>query len=250
MHRQRKVYINKHWENFSYRVMHRDDFKCRHCGRGEPDVVLQVHHQRYVEGHAPWEYALSDCVTLCKGCHAREHGLLEPNSGWSLVLIEDLGGLYGSCERQGCGREIRYAHVSYHPKVGYKVIGSSCIELLTQNDQLLSHEYIKIYKQISKYLHDTRWKTGITKKGKRYLHAEYRHHNIRIYGDEDHYAFQLVLKEKGVRWHEYRDVIALRGKSLDEVKELAFVALKGTISSDKDEKTRLRDTYQKLKTDK
>lgn len=248
MDRQRKVYVNEKWEKFTYRVKRRDEFKCLQCGRSEQEVVLQVHHEVYIEGKAPWDYPLSDCRTLCKGCHAREHNLIEPDRGWTLISIDDLGSRDGICERQGCGNEIRYAHLTYHPKIGYRAVGSTCIEYLTQQDRLISSSVVKLYKQISKYIHETDWLGGISKNGKRYLAGKYKHHTIRIYGDENRYAFQVVLKEKGVRWHDYKDVVRVPNRNLDDVKEMAYVVLRGTIADDEKEKELLRNIYRKLKT--
>lgn len=247
MIKARKLYTNKKWDDFSARVKQRDDHKCLQCHRSAEEAVLQVHHEIYVKGKPPWEYSLSDCRTLCKGCHAREHKLVEPARGWTLIAIEDLGGPDGICERHNCGHEIRYAHVTYHPGWGYKVVGSTCIQHLRQKDKLLSSDVIKLYKNISKFVHESAWENGCTKKGKKYISSKYKHHTIRIYGDEKNYSFQLVLKEKGVRWHEFRDVMPAKNKALEQVKELAFVVLKGTISNDDDEKSLLRDVYRKIK---
>lgn len=247
MNKPRKIYVNEKWAEFSEKVKRRDGYKCLQCGRSELEVVIQVHHEIYLNGKPPWGYSLSDCRTLCKGCHARVHNLIEPDRGWTLISIDDLGGPDGVCERQGCGNEIRYAYLSYHPAWGYKTVGSTCIEHLTQKDRLLSSHLVKIYKNISKYVHGTAWEAGLTKNGKKYISGKYKHHSIRIYGDGNRYAFQLVLKEKGVRWHDYRDTVRTMNKSLDEVKELAFVALKGTVSDNDEEKELLRDIYRKLK---
>ena len=246
MIKARKLYTNKKWDTFSARVKQRDGYKCLQCQRGADEVVLQVHHEVYIEGKPPWEYPLSDCRTLCKGCHAREHKLIEPARGWILIAIEDLGGLDGVCERKNCGHEIRYAHVSYHPGWGYKVVGSTCVQHLRQKDKLLSSDVIKLYKNISKFIHESDWVNGFTKKGKKYISSKYKHHTIRIYGEENAHSFQLVLKEKGVRWHEFRDVMPVKNKGLDEVKEQAYVVLKGTISSDEEEKKLLREIYRKI----
>jgi len=247
MNGARKIYVNDKWQAFAERVKGRDGYRCLRCGRGEPDVVLQVHHEIYVEGRPPWDYPLSDCRTLCKGCHARGHGRIEPDSGWTLIVIEDLGGLDGVCERHGCGNEIRYAHLTYHPAWGYKVVGSTCVGHLTRKDRLISGALVKQYKNISQFVHGSRWERGVTKKGNAYVSCGYRHHSIRIYGQEGSFSYQLVLKEKGVRWHDYREPVRVGNKSLDEVKELAYVALKGTIANDEDEKGLLRDIYRKLR---
>jgi len=247
MQKRRKLYTNEKWNDFSAKIKHRDDFKCLRCERGELEVILQVHHEIYIKGKPPWEYSLSDCRTLCKGCHAKEHNLVEPSWGWSLISIEDLGSPYGVCELKNCGKEIRYEHLTYHPNWGYKVVGSTCIEHLTQKDRLLSSNVIKSYKNISKFVHGSEWSDGFTKKGKKYISSKYKHHSIRIYGENNNYSFQIVLKEKGVRWHDFRKIILANKKSLEEVKELAYIVLKGTISNNEEEKSLLREVYRKIK---
>ncbi|PWQ94266.1 HNH endonuclease [Leucothrix pacifica] len=116
------LYSAKEWHRFSENIKKRDKGICLKCNRGSPDVVLQVHHEVYKEGRKPWEYNSSDCITLCSGCHAREHGLIEPTKGWSLLSINDLGGLDGHCEKKGCGNAIRYEYLTYHPKWGYQTV--------------------------------------------------------------------------------------------------------------------------------
>lgn len=247
MSRPRTIYLNKDWQRFSERVKRRDYCKCLQCGRGSSDVVLQVHHDLYVAGKAPWEYALSDCRTLCKGCHAKEHGVIEPDRGWTMLSIHDLGSRNGVCERKGCGKKIQYEYLTYHPKWGYMVVGSTCIEHLTQEDRLLSSNVVHMYKNISHFVHSSEWVPDITKKGKKFVSSTYKNHKIRIYGEELAHSFQLALKEKGMRRNNFGDVFNLRGKSTLEVKELAYIALRGTLSDSKEEKNLLRNLYRDLK---
>lgn len=243
----KNLYTNSNWQTFSAKVKRRDGNRCLQCQRAEPEVTLQVHHELYIQDKPLWEYALSDCRTLCKGCHAQEHELQEPSSGWSLIGIEDLGGLDGVCERQHCGHEIRYAHVAYHPRCGYKTVGSTCIEILTQKDRLLSNRLIALYKNISHFVHSSIWQEGLTKKGKVYISSSYKHHSVRIYGRENNYGFQVVLKEKGIRWHDFGKLMFAKNKSLEEVKELAYIVVKGQSSTDEEEKALLRQIYKKIK---
>lgn len=247
MSQSRTIYVNERWLDFSEKVKRRDGYKCLQCGRGSPSVTLQVHHELYVTGKAPWDYAISDCRTLCKGCHAKEHGLIEPDRGWTLLGIDDLGGLDGMCERKGCGAGIRYAHSIYHPKWGYMVVGSTCIEHLTQEDRLLSSSVISIYKSVSHFVHTAEWSSGVTKKGNKYIYSSYKYHHIRIYGEERDHSFQLVLKEKGARCYDFRDVIVVKGKSTLLVKELAYVTMLGTLSDGEEDKCRLRILYRELR---
>jgi len=243
----RKIYVNGNWREFAEKVLRRDHHKCLQCGRKSPDVILQVHHEFYIAGKAPWEYALSDCRTLCKGCHAKEHGLIEPNRGWILVSIDDLGELSGICEREKCGQEIRYEHLTYHPQWGYMVVGSTCIEHLTQKDRLLSKDIVKIYKNISKFVHSSHWMRGVTPKGNHFIYSTYNHHKIRIYGENYSHSYQLALKEKGVKKYDLGRIFPVKGKRTIEAKELSYIALKGTISDSEEEKNLLRNLYRELK---
>lgn len=246
MKSQRKLWRNEEWFNFSETVKRRDSYKCLQCERSSHEVTLQVHHERYVPNKPPWEYAASDCRTLCKGCHAREHGLIEPDRGWSLISIDDLGTTSGACERSGCGSSIRYEHLTYHPSWGYKIVGSTCIEHLTQEDKLLSGVVLKLYKTISDFVHSSDWSIGFTKNSNKYISTKHNHHLIRIYGKSNYYSFQLAIKVKGEKWHMYKDIVNLKGKSFEEVKELAYIALKGTTTNDREEKQHLRKLYSCL----
>lgn len=247
MKNYKKLWRNEQWYEFSEKVKKRDSYKCLSCDRSSSEVVLQIHHDIYVQGKYPWEYLLSDCRTLCKGGHARHHGLIEPNSGWTLISIDDLGGLYGNCERVNCGHEIRFEYLTYHPSWGYKKVSSTCIEHLTQSDKLLSKSVIKYYTNISKFVSESSWIHSTTKNGKKYIFASYKHHQIRIYGESNNYSFQIVLKEVGFRKYDYLDFVPTKGKSLEETKELAYIALKGTLSESETEKLTLRNIYRSIK---
>lgn len=51
--------------------MERDQWKCRRCGTATR--TLNVHHIRYLNGYAPWEYPENYLLTLCQDCHEAEH---------------------------------------------------------------------------------------------------------------------------------------------------------------------------------
>lgn len=244
MKKRTRSYSNENWFKFSDRIKRRDGFMCLKCGKGKDVVVLQTHHKVYRNGLEPWEYPSSDCITLCKGCHAEEHNIIEPKVGWTLISIDDLGGLYGVCEKRGCGNDIRYEHLIYHPKVGYKSVGSTCVEYLTQEDQYLCEDVLKIFKRVSSFIQDSEWETGYTKNDKPYLFTTHMHHQIRIYGRKGYYSFQIALKEKGRKWFDFGDFFRANGKTLDQVKELGYITLKGLINDDEDEKEILRNMYR------
>jgi hypothetical protein len=100
-----------------------------------------VHHKFYIDGKLPWEYDYSECATLCKGCHAREHGIIMPDSGWILLGSDDLGDLIGNCEL--CGQDLRYLCAITHPKWTPMAVGTNCCDKLTMTDT--ASEYHRIY---------------------------------------------------------------------------------------------------------
>ena len=247
MKKNKRSYQNENWYNFSDVVKKRDGNKCLKCGRNNFEVVLQVHHRIYKPNLEPWEYSYSDCITLCKGCHARTHGLIEPDSNWSLLSINDFGDLIGMCERNGCGNEIRYEHEIYHPLWGYKSVGSTCVEYLTQEDQVLSVEILKIFKKISDFIRTAIVYCSSTKKGKRFSYVKYKHHQIRIYGNKGFYSYQIALKNKGENWYEFKNFINARNKTFEQVLELGFIVLRGLTTESEREKELLRNIYNRIK---
>ena len=245
----RKFYRNKDWIKFSKRIKDRDKNKCMRCDRTSKEVILQVHHNIYYENKKPWEYSLSDCITLCKGCHAREHNILEPTYDWTLLSISDLGELSGICERENCNTAIRYEYLAYHPQWGYKTIGSTCIEFLTEEDKLQSHQYLKLYKKIAQLLHNFNWEKGQTKKGRPFINTEYKKSIIRVYDDNS--SYQLILKI----WKRIPDYqipiqpLKRKIKNINFIKEFAIINLMGLIAEEKkneEDLEILRDIYRSI----
>lgn len=59
------------WKEISAKAKARDGGKCVRCKR---KVRLQAHHKRYPEDW--YDTQLADLETLCRKCHAKEHGLI------------------------------------------------------------------------------------------------------------------------------------------------------------------------------
>lgn len=59
-----------YWKTVRMMVFKRDGEKCRKCGGEE---MLQCHHLTYAH-HGLEHRHLEDMVTLCRSCHAKEHG--------------------------------------------------------------------------------------------------------------------------------------------------------------------------------
>lgn len=124
------LYADKKWTAFREEVIQLDGGLCVQCGRSRSDgVVLQVHHKTYLQGRKPWEYEPEACETLCKGCHAREHGEIRPDTGWDYVGEDDLGDVLGNCEL--CDKAIRYVHFIQHEHWEQMGVGTVCCDTMT-----------------------------------------------------------------------------------------------------------------------
>lgn len=122
------------WEQLREQTIKADGQACVRCGKpGSNDLVLQVHHKAYVSGRAYWDYPLDMLETLCKGCHAREHNIVSPDSGWTLARENDLGGKVGTCDY--CGTTLRYVFQIEHPDWPALEVGQDCCDLLTQSNE-------------------------------------------------------------------------------------------------------------------
>ena len=151
-------YRTSQWKSQCKRIIERDNHCCVHCGRSEDDAILQVHHLHYEKGKKAWEYPDEDLITLCKYCHAEEHGAVMPQSGWEYLGSNDLEDLVGECE--WCHTPIRFEHSLFHPKWGYLVVGSQCADKLTSSCEASEYEdkRKKISARLRRFLTSPRWK--------------------------------------------------------------------------------------------
>lgn len=147
------------WNSFRAEVIELDGRVCTRCGRGpEEYAVLQVHHKKYIHGRDPWEYPYELCETLCKGCHAAEHGKIPPKVGWIYLGEEDLGDLIGVCDF--CGNRIRYSFAICHEHWEPMEVGTICCDHLTGTRLASSYmESIHRFEQRkARFISSIRWK--------------------------------------------------------------------------------------------
>ena len=150
-----KQYRRSEWEIFRKEVIELDGGTCKECNRSQADgVTLQAHHKEYIPGKAPWEYSYDMCETLCKGCHAAEHGIIPPKKGWEYGGSHDLGDLYGICEL--CGNSIRYVFYVSHEKWPTLEVGTVCCDNLTDT-KTASALRRKEDRKLS-FINSSRWK--------------------------------------------------------------------------------------------
>jgi len=148
-----KKYSNKNWLEYRKEVIELDGGICQTCKRDGESTVLQVHHLYYKQGLPPWEYPYDACVTLCKGCHAAEHGIIPPKTGWQFQESDDLGGLVGKCEL--CSTDIRYVYYIYHENWGTLQVGTDCCDALTGTE--IASEHKKLSDRMTRFVKSKRW---------------------------------------------------------------------------------------------
>ncbi|MFA5485444.1 MAG: hypothetical protein WC260_04325 [Candidatus Pacearchaeota archaeon] len=126
-------------------------------------------------------------------------------------------------------------------------MGSTCVETLTEDDQFLSAGVLKIFTNIREFINKSVWEHGKSKNGKYFIETKHAHHKIRIYGKENYYSFQIILKLTGEKWYDYGKFIRAKNKNLYQAKELAYITLKGLTSEDEDEIKLLRNIYKRIR---
>lgn len=153
-----KLYRQREWKAYCVEQIKLHGGICAHCLRSGNEVVLQVHHKEYVNGRLPWEYPYDECEVLCRGCHAKEHGIIKPSKDWELIGEDDLGGLNGECEH--CGTELRYTHMVSHPNWGVMIIGAQCCDKLTETTIGSAHhvDFLNYVKRRKAFVISPKWK--------------------------------------------------------------------------------------------
>lgn len=152
-----KLYRQRAWKAFCAEQIKLHGGVCAHCLRPAPDVVLQVHHRSYVAGRMPWEYPYNECDVLCRGCHAKEHGIIKPSKDWEIIGQDDLGSVSGECEH--CGTDLRYTHMVFHRNWGAMIVGAVCCDKLTETTiGSESHrEFLRYVDRRKRFIDSPKW---------------------------------------------------------------------------------------------
>ena len=259
----KNLYRNKAWYAYAEKVKERDKYTCQKpdCKRDKDEVVLQVHHISYKEGLLPHQYPLSECITLCRGCHAREHGLIQPNSGWLLIGIDDHGkhNREGTCYRavgkdakrqdkdedgkRICGRKLRFDHHAYHAKWGYEVFGSKCIDHLTEPDRAISDKVLTFSKMKDDFLEKKKWKDWVDDEDETYREVRIKDFGlIYIINSKGELGFELYLKGEKKGRYTVKPLVTPTPNDFKTVSLLAYIAMIATKATE-DEKIFYRADY-------
>lgn len=214
-------YRDRQWYDKRLKIIERDNHTCVRCKRQLTDEQLQVHHLHYIEGRKPWEYEDFELITLCKSCHAQEHGKIMPTFGWHYEGMEDLEELSGECEY--CHKEIRYAHIISHPNWGIMTVGSQCAEKLTSEYGLsLQEKQAKnLAKRYKTYLNSPKWKHR--KNG--YFYDDLDGYRIKVWDHYDYCNLEIEFPLWNIHTLKMRNeklTSKRRYKSIDDAKSQAF----------------------------
>jgi hypothetical protein len=145
---------NAGWKNFRAEVIELDGGSCVRCGRSLKDgAILHVHHKEYIKGCLPWNHPYNLCETLCRGCHASEHGIIPPKTGWEFLDEEDLGDLCGTCDY--CGNDIRYVFYVFHPNWDPLGVGTICCDNLTGTETASTR--VRLASRRERFVSSSRW---------------------------------------------------------------------------------------------
>lgn len=242
-----KFYKHENWHKYSEEVKERDGYCCTKCQRSAEEVNLHAHHTYYVSGQKPWEYPLEACVTLCAGCHAREHDLIEPTNEWILIEMVDQYSVSSNCQKIGCGQAIRYEFHIYHPNWGYKFVGSTCIDYLSAEDQITATYLLNYHMAVNNFLADNTIIKRTEKTQRILFHQQsYKHNFIRYYEIKDGYKYILWIRTGKKKYEPQKTVEIKNSCSLNKARALGFLALNGFFEKDEKKLDAIRSIYKEI----
>ncbi len=109
-------------------------------------------------GNRKWDYPHDCCETLCKGCHAEEHGITLPRFGWEFIGHNDLGDVVGTCEY--CGTSIRHVFLIQNENWVSLEVGTICCDHLT--DTRVASDFVDSERRFNerrkRFVSSSRWR--------------------------------------------------------------------------------------------
>ena len=226
-----KDYRALSWRKKKEEILLRDNYTCQLCHRSVSEgVILQVHHPCYINDCHAWEYPNSVLITMCKGCHAAEHGIIPPKTGWIYEEEYDTED-YGAEQCELCGTYLRYVHVLRHPDWGFIMVGCECANNLLNNTIASDKEKERKERaeKWKRYMDSPKWKSR--KNGYFYKNNKGR---IIIWNNRGKYklCYQLYDNNEDVEFYPTRGDGTY--SSLREAKEKGFDILYPDVQKNSD----------------
>ena len=196
------LHQNSQWYNFYNILKTEKGNKCKKCNKEKNNLLLDFNH--YKSNKSPWEQEKDSAFFICKNCFQNNTNIPEPEMGWYLLEIRDLGGLSGMCEKHACKQKIRYEYQIYHPEYGYLAVGSTCVDYLTGKEKKLCIDIKKEYTHTKQLVNKYKPIYKINKKGLKFLEYKYKNTIIRIYKKDNNNFISRITKIKNKKplWDE------------------------------------------------
>ena len=101
------LHQNQKWYNFINTIKNKKDNICSCCKKKKELMLLDFNHYKIEKD--PWEQEEKSAFLVCNSCFKNNENIEEPDIGWYLLDIRDLGGLSGICKKKSCKQKILLA---------------------------------------------------------------------------------------------------------------------------------------------
>ena len=133
------------------------------------------------------------------------------------------------------------------------IVGSTCIEYLHKEDQILGKKCLDLYKLISKFVHSA-WSTEAhwldwTGDTHCTIQKDFRKlHKVKVSGNSDTWSVTATQNKRSGKKVYQVDEISKKytGKTLDEAKELGYILLRMLLAKKPTKKERFQPLYNEL----
>ncbi len=202
-------YRDPRWSAFRQDAILLANNECSQCGKHQSEkVVLQVHHIEYLKGKHVWDTPHDRCKVLCRGCHAKEHGIIQPSSSFELIGEDDLGDISGNCDC--CGTGIRFVFFIFHKKWGTIGVGTDCCDRLTETN--IATESRKRAEKRKRFVSSRRW-TIHSNGNEKIIQDSFR---VLVFKKGQQYMLKIGEKRGSV---EFPSIVAAKARAFDCIEQ-------------------------------
>lgn len=233
------LHQNQKWYNFINTIKNKKDNICSCCKKKKELMLLDFNHYKIEK--EPWEQEEKSAFLVCNSCFKNNENIEEPDIGWYLLEIRDLGGLSGVCKKKSCQQKIRYEYKIYHPEYGYLTVGSTCVDYLTGKEKQMCFDIKKEYIHTKKMVNKYKPKYKKNKKGLVFLEEKYKNTLIRIYKKKENCYLTRIIKIKNKK-PQIKEAILLKEYSTGKkALEAGYLKIKELKSKNEEHKKILKE---------
>lgn len=134
-----------HWQKKRLQVLQRDKWQCKMCK--DEETTLHVHHKEYEPKKEPWEYPMSNFVTLCEHCHT-EVELLKDDNHYDEIFIDKILWASGDVTLFIYAKSMEFPAFKFYDKNGIQFRG---YQLTTYGEKIIS-TFFRNCKKLDNYI--------------------------------------------------------------------------------------------------